>query len=332
MTTVQNEQATPATEEPSAMPVATEKHPRIPRPATVGKKILWAYAISFVILHLLCLFAFVPWLFSWTGLILVPLGNYIFCSTGIGLCYHRALTHQGLKMPKWLEHSLAILGVCTLQDSPARWVATHRMHHKHSDEQPDPHSPMVNFFWGHMEWLVRENDALSSLDLYDRYARDILRDRFYYFLERNLMWLWVYLAHAALFFLAGFGIGWATTGETMGGWQFGLSLLVWGVVVRTVYCWHITWGVNSVAHVWGYRNYTTTDNSRNNWIIALATNGEGWHNNHHADQLSAAHGHRWWELDVTWLTIRLLEKLGLATDVVRPRETKLASSTVPTES
>lgn len=276
------------------------------------------YLVIFILFHLALPLAFVPWLFSWTGLIMVPLGNYIFTSIGIGLCYHRTLTHRGLTMPKWLEHFTALLGVCSLQDSPARWVAIHRKHHQYSDTQPDPHSPLAGFFWGHMQWLYDENPSLSSLDLYDRYARDILRDPFYYAFEKRLMWFWTYVMHAVLFFLAGLGIGYATTGDWMGGVQFGASLFVWGVIIRTVYTWHVTWAVNSVAHVIGYRNYPTNDSSRNHWLVALATNGEGWHNNHHADQRSAAHGHRWWELDVTWLTIRALEKVGLAWDVVRP--------------
>jgi stearoyl-CoA desaturase (delta-9 desaturase) len=119
--------------------------------------------------------------------------------------------------------------------------------------------------------------------------------------------------------LAGFAIGLASTGQIMGGVQFGSSLLVWGVFVRTVAVWHITWSVNSLTHRWGYRNYETGENSRNNWFVALVSNGEGWHNNHHADQRAAAHGHRWWEVDITWLTVRLLAAVGLATDVVRPR-------------
>ena len=93
---------------------------------------------------------------------------------------------------------------------------------------------------------------------------------------------------------------------------------MWGVFVRTVLVWHITWSVNSVTHLWGYRNYETDDDSRNNWLVGLISNGEGWHNNHHADPRSAAHGHRWWEFDVTWLTIQFLERIGLATHVVPP--------------
>ena len=101
--------------------------------------------------------------------------------------------------------------------------------------------------------------------------------------------------------------------------QFGLSLLVWGAFVRTVVVWHITWSVNSIAHRWGYRNYDTSDRSRNNGIVAILAAGEGWHNNHHADPRSASHGHRWWEFDLTFLIVRAMEKAGIATGVVRPR-------------
>jgi fatty-acid desaturase len=100
--------------------------------------------------------------------------------------------------------------------------------------------------------------------------------------------------------------------------QFGLSLLIWGVFVRTVATWHITWSINSVTHLWGYRNYDTRDSSRNNLVMGFLANGEGWHNNHHAHPSSARHGHKWWEFDIGWLTIRLLMLLGLATKVVLP--------------
>jgi stearoyl-CoA desaturase (delta-9 desaturase) len=123
----------------------------------------------------------------------------------------------------------------------------------------------------------------------------------------------------AVFYTAGFVAGWATVGTVAAGVQFGLSLMVWGVFVRTVLTWHITWSVNSVTHVWGYQNYETGDNSRNNILVGLWSNGEGWHNNHHADQRAAAHGHKWWEFDVTWITIRVLEKLGLVKNIVLPR-------------
>ncbi len=277
------------------------------------------YLASIVAIHLLSLLIFVPWFFSWTGVVLLVAGHYFFGLLGMTLGYHRLLTHRGFTCPLWLEHFFSLLGVCCLQDSPARWVAVHRKHHQHSDEQPDPHSPLVTMLWGHLGWLFVENRETTNASFYDRYARDVLRDPLYMRIERRLMWLWIYLAHAALFFLAGLAIGWLTTGRYWGGVQFGASLLVWGVLARTVLVWHVTWSVNSLTHLWGYRNYRTDDNSRNNWLVALLAHGEGWHNNHHAEQASAAHGHRWWEIDITYLTIRLLEAIGLAKNVVRPR-------------
>ena len=181
----------------------------IPLPvAAQGGRILWAYALAVVAFHVLLPLAFVPWLFSWTGLLLIPLGNYLFCSLGIGACYHRLLTHRSYRCPKWLERSLAVLGVCALQDAPARWVMVHRLHHQHSDRQGDPHSPLAGWFWSHVGWLLVENRQLSALATYDRYARDVLRDPFYLWMERGHRWVWVYLAHVALFYLVGFAAGW----------------------------------------------------------------------------------------------------------------------------
>ena len=137
-------------------------------------------------------------------------------------------------------------------------------------------------------------------------------------MERGLNWLWMNLAQWGVFSLVGFVMGWAMTGRLLGGLQLSLSLLVWGVFVRTVLVWHITWSVNSVTHRWGYRNYETNEGSRNNFLIGLLSNGEGWHNNHHAQPRAASHGHYWWELDVTYLTLRLLAICGLAWDIVLP--------------
>jgi stearoyl-CoA desaturase (delta-9 desaturase) len=228
------------------------------------------------------------------------------------------LTHRGYRCPLWLEHALATIGVCCLQDTPARWVSIHRLHHQHSDERPDPHSPLVSFLWGHVGWLLVENRDLRPMVLYERYAKDLLRDPFYWKLERGLRWLWIYLAQWPVFFLVGFAAGWASSGAPSAGVQFGLSLMVWGVFVRTVLVWHITWSVNSLAHVWGYRNYETGEQSRNNWFVAILTSGEGWHNNHHADTRSARHGHRWWEIDLIFTCVRGLEAVGLAWNVCKP--------------
>ena len=262
-----------------------------------------------------------PEYFSWIGVGWLVVGNYLFCSLGIGAGYHRLLTHRGFKCSKWLEHTLAILGVCCLQDSPARWVAIHRLHHNNSDEQPDPHTPLAGWFWSHVGWLFIENRQLSTIATYEKYARDVLQDPFYFRLERNLMWVWVYAIHAVLFSVVGFAVGWIWTGTLEGGLMVAFSWFLWGVVMRTIYTWHVTWAINSASHIWGYRNYNTLDDSRNNWLFALATNGEGWHNNHHADPRSAAHGHRWWELDVTYLSLLAFRRLGLVWDIVTPKRT-----------
>jgi stearoyl-CoA desaturase (delta-9 desaturase) len=145
-----------------------------------------------------------------------------------------------------------------------------------------------------------------------------MRDPLYAFLERRKHWIKLTLFSWAAFGLAGFGaalLGGANVGVAA---QFGASLVVWGGVLRTVVVWHTTWSVNSITHIWGYRNYDTPDDSRNNALIGLLAGGEGWHNNHHADPRSAQHGHEWWEFDLAWLTIRLLMRLGLATQVSLP--------------
>jgi len=177
----------------------------------------------------------------------------------------------------------------------------------------------VTFFWGHIGWLATENDETDSFLLCERYARDIYAQPFYLGLERRLRWLWIYLAHALVFAAIGFGLGLLLTGgrNLLEALRISLSVLVWGVAVRTVLVWHITWSVNSLSHLFGYQRHQTGENSRNNWFVALISNGEGWHNNHHADQRSAAHGHTWWELDITYLTILALERVGLAKNVIR---------------
>jgi stearoyl-CoA desaturase (delta-9 desaturase) len=169
-----------------------------------------------------------------------------------------------------------------------------------------------------MGWILVENADLGRLGIYERYARDLLRERFYKQLERNLWQLWIVILSWTVFFAGGFIAEVLLGGTPMEAVQFGASLVIWGVFVRTVVVWHQTWAVNSISHLWGYRNYETDEGSRNNLFVGIISNGEGWHNNHHSDPRSAKHGHRWWELDTTYLTIRLLVMLGLAWDVVTP--------------
>jgi fatty-acid desaturase len=300
--------------------------PQLMVPEGVGsRRVDWPSAVTLIGYHAIALLALLPCFFSWSGVVLAILGLYVFGTLGINLCYHRLLAHRGLVVPKWLEHALAILGTCCVQDTPARWVAVHRRHHQHADEAADPHSPLVNFFWGHMGWILLKNRDLQRLRIYERYSRDVLRDRFYAGLEHN-RWLWVVLASWLVFFLGGLAAGLAMGGEIRQAGQFAASVLIWGVFVRTVAVWHITWSVNSVTHLWGYRNYETDEASRNNVLIGLISNGEGWHNNHHASPRSARHGHRWWELDVTWLTIRFLGLIGLARRIATPSPLMIAGA------
>jgi stearoyl-CoA desaturase (delta-9 desaturase) len=291
---------------------------RLDRPPASTNRIAWRYAIPIVSLHLLALTCLQPALFSWTGVVLLIVGIYFYGGLGINIGYHRLLTHRSFVCPRWLERSFTVIALCCMEDSPGSWVATHRMHHNDSDESPDPHSPLVSFLWSHVGWLLIENRDVRSFSAYDRYARDVLRDPFYMRLQRTMLGPLIYLGHAALYFLAGLAAGWSLWGLAAGV-QFGLSLLAWGVILRTVCVWHITWSVNSLTHMHGYRTYNTRENSRNNWFVALITTGEGWHNNHHADPASASNTHRWWELDGMWGVIRLLEMCGLATAVNRPR-------------
>jgi stearoyl-CoA desaturase (delta-9 desaturase) len=150
------------------------------------------------------------------------------------------------------------------------------------------------------------------------WAPDLMRDRMLVFLDRTFL-LWHVLMSFALW-----GIGYALGGATIG-W----SVVVWGMFVRLFYVLHSTWLVNSATHMWGYRNYETSDNSRNLWWVALLTYGEGWHNNHHAYPRMARHGHRWWEVDVTYATIRLLAKLGLAWNVIDYKQRGRAHDDAP---
>ncbi len=296
---------------------------RLPRPEGVKKnsKILWSYLIPVVLFHLLIPLAIYPF-FSWWGLLFLPIGNYIFTSMGIGAGYHRLLTHRGFDCPKWFEYTLATLGVCSFQDSPARWVLVHRVHHQHSDHQPDPHTPHVSGFWSHMGWLFIDNQDLSKASAYDKYVRDLMRDKYYMWLQRGLNWVVVYAVHAVAFLLVGLGLSFfmAESGARL---HFAATFFFWTVIMRTVYTWHVTWAINSAAHMWGYRNYETREDSRNNWLFALLTNGEGWHNNHHADPRSARHGHKWWEIDLTYVSLRICEMLGIISNLARPNNSAL---------
>ena len=285
-------------------------------------RLRWDYLIFFVLLHLIALLAFLPMFFTGAGLAVFVLGVVVAGQMAIPIGYHRLLSHRSFRCPKWFERTLVTLAMCSAQETPAQWVAWHRMHHAHSDEHEDPHSPVVRgFFWAHVRWLVHQNRTpLATFNIYHKYAKDILADPYYRWIEKLPSPAGLFfLAHAILFSGIAGTVCWMIYGNTAECYRMTGSLVLWGVVVRTVWVWHITWSVNSFSHLFGYRNYDTNDDSRNNWFVTLLTAGEGWHNNHHADPASASVQHRWWEIDLNYYVIRLFGVMGLASHIIRPR-------------
>jgi fatty-acid desaturase len=263
------------------------------------RTVLWASGI-----HAGALAA--PFCFTWKALLLTLLLAYLTGGLGICLGYHRLLTHGGFQTYRPVRWLLAWLGSLAGEGPPIFWVGMHRKHHQYSDQPGDPHSPHEGPWWSHMLWLFPRPDWRAWDATLARYAPDILRDPFMRMLDGTFL-AWHLALGLALFLFGWFGWGLAT----------GVSFLVWGMFVRMVYVLHVTWLVNSASHMWGYRNYETPDNSRNLWWVGLLAYGEGWHNNHHAFQRGARHGHRWWEFDLTYGAILVLERLGLAWKVVR---------------
>ena len=249
--------------------------------------------IALVIFHIGAVCAFLPGLFSWQGVGVALLLHWITGGLGITLGWHRLLSHRSFQTPKWLEYFLAFCGTLALQGGIIWWVGLHRHHHLHSDEDVDHHDSKKGFLWSHVRWMCFEIPAESDIP---RFTKDIADDPFYQFLNNYFFPLQVVLG-VILY--------------AIGGWSF----VFWGVFARLVVVYHCTWLVNSATHKFGYRTFETTDNSTNCWWVALTTYGEGWHNNHHAYQYSARHGMKWWELDITWITIQVLQFLGLATKV-----------------
>ncbi len=262
-----------------------------------ANRIKWDSVVSFSLMHVGALFAFFT--FSWKGFWLFVVLQWLTGALGICLCYHRLLTHRSFELWKPLEYLLALFGVLAWQNGPIKWVAIHRMHHARSDRPNDPHSPTKGFWWAHMGWLFALDDELDRYERYRAFAPDLDRDPVYRFMNATHGWYNLILGVAIYLW---------------GGWP----AVVWGFFFRTVFMWHATWLVNSASHTWGYKVWATDDRSTNNWWVALMTYGEGWHNNHHAFLRSAAHGLRWWELDLTYLTIRAFDKLGLAWNIQLP--------------
>jgi fatty-acid desaturase len=272
----------------------------------------WPIAIWIAVVHVLALIA--PFYFTWPALAMCGILIFVTASLGVCMGYHRLLTHRSFKTYRPIRWLLAILGGLSGEGSALTWVAQHRRHHVYSDHEGDPHTPKDGSWWSHMFWFLPDFGSKWHHDLLARYAPDIMKDR---------VMVWIHRMFLPSHFLLGgllYATGYFCNFWGLGGTSGGLSMLFWGLGVRMVYVLHTTWFVNSVTHMWGYRNYDTSDNSRNLWWVSLATFGEGWHNNHHAYQQVASQGHHWWEIDVTYWVILLMEKAGLAWDIVRLKD------------
>jgi stearoyl-CoA desaturase (delta-9 desaturase) len=259
----------------------------------------------------------------WRDLMLF-VGLYVPTGMGITIGFHRHLTHGSFKTYPWLRGLLAILGSAALEGPVISWVADHRKHHKYSDQEGDPHSPHVDhgsgiagtvrgLFHAHLGWLFIHTQRGNRR----RFAPDMIADPVISWVDRTFL-LW-----AVLGLVVPFALGWLT-GGTLGAAATGL---LWGGLVRIFVVHHVTFSINSLCHVFGRRDFETSDESRNFALIALPSFGEAWHNNHHAFPASAVHGLRRWQLDLSAAVIVALERLGLVWDVVRPsRERQLAKA------
>jgi fatty-acid desaturase len=254
----------------------------------------WPTTIFMVIFHVCALMAL--FMFDWKALLVTILLWWISGSLGVGMGFHRLLTHRGYKTPKAVEYFLTLCGTVALEGGPIYWVVTHRIHHANTDAPGDPHTPRDGRWWSHMGWILTGTAQKYDKAVLERYAPDLMKNRFHVWLNRVY---WLPLVFLGLMLLA------------FGGWPY----LMWAVFFRVTFGLHATWLVNSVTHMWGQRRFETRDDSTNSWWVALLTFGEGWHNNHHAHPRAARHGLKWYEIDVNWYGIRTLQLLGLAKSI-----------------
>jgi stearoyl-CoA desaturase (Delta-9 desaturase) len=263
---------------------------------------------------------------SWVDVVLF-LVLYVASGLGNSVGFHRLFTHKSFETTGWLRGTFAILGSMAMQGPVTQWVTDHRKHHALSDQDGDPHSPHAGHdegAWGavkgfahaHVGWLF----TLKGMERGWQYGRDLYEDRLIRWIDR-LYLLWVVVTFG-LPFLVGYLVGGMS-------WALGLEALVWGGLVRVFAYQHATFSVNSICHMFGERSYRSRDESRNNWVVAMLTMGEGWHNNHHAFPSSARHGLDRLQLDVSWWTIRALERIGLAWDVKLPDARQIARRRLP---
>lgn len=263
----------------------------------------WLRVLPFVLLHL-AVFAVL-----WVGVsgvaIVASLLMYavrMFAITGF---YHRYFSHRTFKTSRLLQFFFALLAASAAQRGPLWWASHHRHHHRHSDGAADAHSPRQGFWWSHLGWFLHSEHFAVR--------KELIRD-FSHYPELRLLDRFDFLAPAlAMLVLYGLGALLEAYRPELGanGWQ----MLVWGFVVSTIVLYHATFTINSLAHRFGSRRYATRDDSRNNAWLALLTFGEGWHNNHHHFAGSARQGFYWWEIDLTWYGLKIMNWLGLIWDM-----------------
>lgn len=263
----------------------------------------WIRLWPFLLLHLGALG--VIWVGVSAAALLVALAAYVVRMFAITAFYHRYFSHRAFKMGRKMQFLAALLGNSAAQRGPLWWAAHHRHHHKHADKDADIHSPKHGFFWSHILWFCTREHYATRLDDIQDFAQ-----------YPELKWLddndWVV---PVLFLLMMFGLGalldalWPSL--QTGPWQ----MLIWGGVISTIAVTHVTLSINSLTHKFGTRRYATNDDSRNNWILAILTLGEGWHNNHHHFPGAAKQGFYWWEIDISYYGIRAMQWLGLAYDL-----------------
>jgi len=271
-------------------------------------RIDWKTRIPIIGLHVAAAIGFLFTEFSWKGVLLCIVAYY-FRMWALSSFFHRYFSHRSFKTSRWFQFIMAFLGTLTVQNGVLWWAANHRHHHRYSDQPEDLHSPkQKGFWWAHMGWVLTYRVNKTKFEL----VRDFLKFPEIRWLDRY--WLIVVSAFAAATLM-------------IGGW----FAFYWCFLLSTVLLLHGTFTVNSLAHMWGSRRYETTDTSRNNFLIALITMGEGWHNNHHRFMSSARQGFFWWEIDPSYYVLKILEKFRLVWDVRRPPKEVLVGSTAPAE-
>jgi stearoyl-CoA desaturase (delta-9 desaturase) len=263
-------------------------------------RIDWLRVLPFVGMHLACLGVFVVGVSPaalWTALALYALR--MFAITGF---YHRYFSHRAFRTSRTLQFAFALLGAASVQRGPLWWAAHHRHHHRHADTERDVHAPRHGFWRSHVGWFLTARNFATDHDA----VKDLGR-------YPELRWLDRYDIAVPVAFAAALTAFGAWLGPAQG--TSGAQMLVWGFFVSTVVLFHATVTINSLAHRFGRRRYATRDDSRNNWLLALLTFGEGWHNNHHHFPGAARQGVAWWELDLTWYLLRAMAALGLVWDL-----------------